>query len=272
MENPVVEIEKQFEQEVSKLHPYDASVWLGYTAKGRIVYRDISSLQAALSRQQIKNALISHTMGELYDVALSNEILKQALKEQAGFGGVMTLLPEGTGEIENLSNYIEKGIEAGMRAARLFPKSHRFSLTSPNIPSLLTTLENLGMPLFIPIGETHWEQMAAIAGHYPRLAILLEGVGHHEYLNNRTCLPWLVERPNLLVPTHNQLLCGGLELMVDQLGPHRIFFASNQPMDDPAAGLSLLVYNDLAPAIRRQIAHGNLKKLIAGVGRGGYFA
>ena len=153
MENPVLELEKEFDKQVRQLNPYDASVWLGYTATGRIAYRDIRSLRSALSQQQIGNALISHSMGELYDVALSNETLEKALVEQDGFFGVMTLLPEGTGEIKNLSIYIEKGIEAGMRAARLFPKSHRFSLSSPKIPPLLSL--NYNNPKHFLIMLTH---------------------------------------------------------------------------------------------------------------------
>ena len=60
--------------------------------------------------------------------------------------------------------------------------------------------------------------------------------------------------------------------MVERLGVHRVFFASNQPIDDPFAALSVLVYSRLSIEKRRTIAHGNLERLIAAVGNGGYLS
>jgi len=60
--------------------------------------------------------------------------------------------------------------------------------------------------------------------------------------------------------------------MVERLGVHRVVFSTNQPIDDPAAGLSLLAFSELPLETRRRIAHGNLETLLAAVGNGGYFA
>jgi len=155
---------------------------------------------------------------------------------------------------------------------RLFPKLHRYTLRLPTVPAMLKALEERGLPLLIQIGQTGWDEIGALARTCPKLAVIVDGVGHHEYLNMRTCLPWLTSAPNLLVTTHALFLCGELELMVERLGAERVLFASNQPMDDPAAGLSLLACSGLPAEAKRRVAGGNARRLMECVGRGGYFA
>jgi predicted TIM-barrel fold metal-dependent hydrolase len=272
MENPVAEFEPEYDRRVAGLEPFDAGAWIGYPDRARRAYPDAASLLRGLRDRGIGRALVSHTMAMLHDPITGNEAMIRTLDELPGFSGVMTLIPGGTGEIDDMESYVSGCTEAGLRAARVFPKLHRFSLRVPTVPPLLALLEQHGIPLFIQIGQTSWDEIGPVAQRHPRLAILVEGVGHHEYLNIRSCLPWLEAAPNILVPTHNQFLCGGLELMVERLGVHRMIFSSNQPMDDPAAGLSLLALSDLPLATKRRIAHGNLETLLDAVGNGGYFA
>ncbi|MCA9428656.1 MAG: amidohydrolase family protein, partial [Candidatus Omnitrophica bacterium] len=217
-------------------------------------------------------AMISHTMGVLHSPCQANEALANALQSLEGCFGVFTLLPEGARDPKGGATEFENWIDSGMRAARLAPKDHRYTLSIPTVPQLLEGLQSMGLPLFIAIGQTSWAEISRIAHSYPSLAILVEGVGHHEYLNIRGCLPWLHETPNLLVPTHNQFLSGGLELMVEEIGEERVFFASNFPVDDPSAGLSLLTLSRISDKAKEKIAHGNLDNLISRVGKGGYFA
>lgn len=272
MENGITDLEQWFDAAVQEMQPFDASVWLGYPASGRCAYTTPAQLNTALGRQAIQGALVSHTMSVFHDAGEGNCALGEALKELPDCYGIMTLLPEGTGEFMDLTHSVEDYLATRMRAARLFPKDQRYSLRVPGIPKLLDMLQSLGIPVFIPIGQTSWDEIANLAKNYPRLAVLVEGVGHHEFLNVRGCLPWLEAVPNLLVTTHNQFLCGGLELMVERLGAERVFFSSNQPVDDPSAGLSLLACAQISDRDRHQIAHGNIHQLIDQVGKGGYFA
>lgn len=272
MENHITELEQWFDAAVHEMQPFDASVWLGYPANGKRAYLTPQELSGALNGQGICGALVSHTMSVFHDAQEGNRELANSLMDLPGCFGIMTLLPEGTGEFEDLAKSVEAYLASRMRAARLFPRDHRYSLRVPGIPKLLDLLQSLGIPLFIPIGQTSWDEIGNLARTYPRLAVLVEGVGHHEFLNVRGCLPWLESVPNLLVTTHNQYLCGGLELMVERLGAERILFSSNQPVDDPSAGLSLLACGRISQEDRNQIAHGNARRLIDRTGKGGYFA
>lgn len=272
MHNPVIELEQQYEQRVRQLQPYDAGFWLGYPAFAYRIYETAKDAQEALRTYSLSHALLSHTMAELHHPLKGNETLRRILEQLPGFAGVMTLLPEDTGEIKDLAVYVTDMVKSGMRAARIFPKSHRYTLRLPTIPRLLALLEQRGIPLFLPIGQSSWDEIGSLARAHPRLALIVEGTGHHEFLNIRSCLPWLKVQQNILVTTLNQFLVGGLELMVNELGAHRILFSSNQPIDDPAAGLFLLAFSDLSLEIKKKIAHENLRRLLDQVDKGGYFA
>ena len=100
MENVLLEMEQNFDQRVSQLEPCDAGVWLGRPFYSRVFYPDAVSLKQALSEQGIKQALVASTMSQHVDSKLGNEELLLALKDLPKFYGIMTLLPDGTGEYE----------------------------------------------------------------------------------------------------------------------------------------------------------------------------
>ena len=127
MENLVLELEKEFDQKIAELEPYDATLWLGYPASAHVAYPDSATVLAALAEHGIKGALISHKMGELLCPIQGNRVLTEMLGEFPGCYGVMSLLPEGTGEIADIAAYVREYRDAGMRVARIFPKSHQQS-------------------------------------------------------------------------------------------------------------------------------------------------
>jgi len=145
------------------------------------------------------------------------------------------------------------------------PQSHRYSLDTPGVDGLLEALAAVRVPLFIPIGQTSWNEIGPLALAHSGLTILVESAGHHEYLNMRAALPWLERAANILVPTNRQFLAGGLDLLVERLGADRVVFASGQPVEDPWASLAPLVMNRLSGAVRRRIAHENLERILPAV-------
>lgn len=261
----LADVEREYEEEAAALAPYDACMWLGRPFSGRIAYDTPTALRDALTAGPIKKALISCTASELYDPDTGNDELADALAELPGLYGVMTLLPHDWGDVDSLDVKVSINVNRGLRAVRLYPKSHRYSLRIPSMKPLLSLLESLSLPLFIHIGQTSWDEIGPLAQAYPKLPILVESAGHHEYLNMRHALPWLEASPNLLVPTNRQFLCGGLELLVERLGADRILFSSCAPTLDPNAALGPLVFSRLPRDVRQRIAHENLERLLAGV-------
>jgi predicted TIM-barrel fold metal-dependent hydrolase len=268
----VGEAERDFDARVARLEPYDLCAWIGRYPGGWVAYEDADDLLAALRRSQIRGALVTHKACELHDARQGNDMLGAMLPSLPGCHAAIAVLPPGSGEFDDLPGYLDRAMERGFRAVRVFPKLHRYTLRLPTVPAMLKALEERGLPLIIQIGQTGWDEIGSLARTCPKLAVVVDGVGHHEFLNIRTCLPWLTSTPNLLVTTHALFLCGELELLVDRMGAERVLFASNQPMDDPAAGLSLLTCGAIADEAKRRIAGGNARRLLDRVGKGGYFA
>ncbi len=251
--------------EAAALEPYDALVWAGYPACAFQVWPDAAAVGRGLEASPIRRALISHTVGGMHDATAGNQALAALLEALPGGYGVMTLVPETAHDEPVVERRIAVALRRGMRAARILPKSHRYTLKTPGVDRLLEALEARRVPLFIPIGQTDWNEIGTLALAHAGLAILVESAGHHEYLNMRAALPWLEKAANLLVPTNRQFLAGGLELLVERLGPERVLFASGQPIEDPWSTLALLVKSRLPEAARRLIAHGNLERLLEAV-------
>ncbi len=257
------EMEADFGRRAAELAPYDALAWVGYPARSHVSWPDAIAAADALEAGPIHRALLSHTAGMLHDPIAGNRMLAEVLQALPGCHGVMSLLPGTLQPDWDIRAHIDVCFRAGMRAARLLPKLHRYTLKTPGMQELFEALAVRRIPLFLPIGQTSWDELGAIALAYPKLNILAESAGHHEYLNMRAALPWLEKVSNVFVPTNRQFLAGGIELLVERLGAHRVLFASGQPIEDPWASLGPLVMNRLSDAACLQIAHENLERLLA---------
>jgi len=251
--------------EASALAPYDALCWVGYPPRAFRAWPDGDAVRRGLAESPIRRALLSHTVGGLHDPEAGNRALAAVLADLPGFAGVMTLTPETQYGDADVDRRIAACLKAGMRAARLLPRSHRYTLKTPGVDALLDALARRGVAVFLPIGQTSWNEVGALAAAHPGLTMLVESAGHHEYLNMRAALPWLESAANIHVPTNRQFLAGGLELLVSRLGPERVVFASGQPVEDPWASLALLVRNRFSDDVRRLIAHGNLERMLDAV-------
>lgn len=251
--------------EAEALDPYDALCWAGYPPRAFRAWPDVAAVRAGLQNPPIRRALLSHTVGGSHDPEAGNRLLADMLRALPGVHGVATLVPETRYGERDVARRVVDLVRAGMRAVRLLPKSHRYALATPGVGEMLEALAARRIPLFLPIGQTSWNEAGALARMHPDLRVVVESAGHHEYLNMRAALPWLEREPNILVPTNRQFLAGGLELLTEQIGPERVLFASGQPIEDPWASLAILVKNRLPDDAKRRIAHGNLQDLLNGV-------
>lgn len=265
-------MERGFDDAAAALQPFDAGTWLGLPHHGFRGFETAAELRAALEAGPVRRAVVSHTCGWLLDATQGNDALARALPELPGCVGAMTVLPEGAEIFGSLEPYVRAQLARGLRLARIFPKAHRYSLGIPTAAAMLGLLEQLGIPVMIQIGQTSMGELTAIATRHPRLALIIDSTGHHEFLNMRGVLGHLERTRNLLVSTRGQFLSGGLELLAERIGTDRILLDTNQPIDQAEASLSLLIYSYLDAADQARIAHGNLERLLAGVENGGIFA
>lgn len=258
-------LEKEFDEAARALTPLDAGVWLGLPHSAFIGFETADELAKQLAASAVTRAVISHTAGWLLDATLGNDCMTEALAILPRCVGAMTLLPEGAEHFGKLEPYLVQQLGRGLRVARIFPKAHRYTLRVPAAAEMFRILELYRVPLMIQIGQSNIDELAGIARNHPRLNIIIDSTGHHEFLNMRGVLGQLEATPNLLVTTRGQFMCGGIELLHNRLGAERIVFASNFPIDQLEAGLSLLINSFLPDEDKHKIAHQNMERLLDGI-------
>ena len=156
-------------------------------------------------------------------------------------------------------------VKKGVRAARIFPESHNFSLDRWSCDHLFEVLENRRIPLFVWYREIDWNVLYEICMKYPRLPLILEQCDQESYYNVRYIFPLLEQCGNLFISVHNSLLYLEIDEIVKRFGAERLIFSTYLTVDDPHASLMVITNGDFSGREKEMIAHGNLEKLLDGV-------
>jgi hypothetical protein len=222
----------------------------------------VSTLLEEMDRVGIARALVWHALGKEYDPPVGNELL---LKELQGYPRLVpcwTLLPHYTGEMPPPRLLIPAMRESGVRAVRLWPVLHRFSLEAWNCGELLEGLAQARIPVFLEMDQTNFDQVARLLAAYPSLPLVLTRVtyrfGRHLYA--------LWERfDNLYVEIS---YFQGNDAIVDvtrRFGAGRLLFGTGLPHYAAGGPMAMVMLTELAPQEKQAIASKNLEGLLAQV-------
>ena len=219
-------------------------------------------LVAEMAHARIARALVHHGLARDYDAAAGNEAL---LREVTGLPDLIpcaTLLPHHTGEFAHPRDLLPSLIGAGVRAVRLYPKSHRFSLEAWCAGSLLAGLEAHHLPLSIDFEETSWSEIHALCTDYPALPVVVTRVN---YRQERYLYALWERHATLHVESSLLQQHRGIEQIVDRFGPERLLFGTGLPYYAAGAPILMVVRADIGDAARQAIASGNLRRLLEAV-------
>lgn len=243
----------------------DVNLWLGRPRSPEFASGfDLSTLQGRLARYGIQGGVVSHLMTISYSPALGNEQLLNAL-EGTGLWAGITLVPEVFEDEQAGCRYLDNVITKGARLARLFPKTHNFSLRSWCASALLRALADRRLPLAIWHTETSWEEIRALCEAYSELPVIVEGTPQKILYYNRIFYPLLAQCANLRLELHNLVNYLGLEDIVARFGAQRLLFGSFMPIYDPNATLMQVTHARISEEDKALIARQNLEELVAGV-------
>ena len=229
---------------------------------------DPDGLRAELAWAGVGGALVHHGLGRDYDPAAGNEALLRELAEasgtvQAGAAGTLvpcvTLLPADTAELPPPEEHLPALIRRGVRGARLYPKSHNFSLAEWCAGGLLTAMEQHRLPLSIDLVETTWQDLHGVCAAHPDLPVIVTRVN---YRHERVLYPLFRHHPRLHVEISYFQGHRGIEEVVDRFGQERLLFGSGLPFYTPGTPVVMVVRADVGDAARRAIAGGNLRRLM----------
>jgi predicted TIM-barrel fold metal-dependent hydrolase len=217
-----------------------------------------------MQRYDIQGGVVSHFGSVNGGPALGNPLALEAISGTGLWAGIV-MVPEMFYQETQGRADLSRAIAGGARLARLYPRSHHFSLRPWCSGGLLQALADSHMPLMIPHTEVSWEDVRAVCETYPGLTLILEAVDQKILYHNRQFYPLLAHYPNLRLELHNFVAYQALEDVVGRFGARHLIFGSYMPIADPNAALMQVTHARISDEDKALIARQNLLELIKGV-------
>ena len=222
---------------------------------------DEAGLLAELDAAGIGGALVHHGTARDYDPAAGNDLLL-AERTSPRLVPCATLLPPATAELPPPDVALPALLAAGVRAVRLYPRSHNFSLAAWCSGPLLDVLERRRVPLSVDLAETDWEGIHRLCEGYPGLPVIVTRVN---YRQERFLYPLWERHENLHVEISFFQGHRGLEEAVERFGSRRLLFGTGLPFFDAGGPVVTVARCEVDEAARRDIAGENLRRLLQNV-------
>ena len=180
---------------------------------------------------------------------------------------------------EKLEDQVTRMLEAGVRAARLFPDeggdAGALSFKIYAIEKLLERMDQHRVPLLVPDEYLHgeptahsqrpragYEDIDAICSRFPNLPVVILQPPY----NSQSELIALAQRHKsfyFTIPAYG--LFHQLENTAALIGPSRLLFGSNMPALDGSLGIGAVLYAAMNERDKALIAGGNLRHLLDSV-------
>ncbi|HWB84668.1 MAG TPA: hypothetical protein VG675_11055 [Bryobacteraceae bacterium] len=239
-------------KEAADWNLFDVNVRVGPSGIHGELALDTAGLIEEMDRFYIRAAVASHWTGEEYDAAAGNNALERDLHPR--LTPAWAALPD-QGSIASL----EARKPAVVRLTPSTPQ-HNFAPTAWCAGPLFEYLEANAVLTLIARNDIEWSALAALAGNFPCLPLVLLDTG---YRADRHLFPLLQRFPMLHFDSATYLAHRQLEAYVEECGPDRLLFGSRLPLYTPASALGVLASARISDDRRCAIAGGNLRRLLA---------
>ena len=261
---------------MNQLNYFDSFVTVGKPRIGqRAGIYTIAEIEAELRYFHITEALILHRFSfEDHPTGGNEEVLK-ITSGKKNLHPVWVLLPEQTREMPSVESrtarpfdgpppeqLVSRMLARGVKAARVYPKTHHWSLAEWSAGGLLRALEAHRIPLSIHLDETDWKEIQDLAERHPGLPIIITGA---LYRTARLIYPLFKRHPNLYLEIAGYQIHRGLEGATEAVGARQFLFGSRLPEFTPAAAIMMINYARISDEDRRLIAGDNLRRILSEV-------
>ncbi|GAH52958.1 unnamed protein product, partial [marine sediment metagenome] len=241
MKSKVKDLDEEFKENIKSFNFFDSNCWIGKPNNpGPFYLSKVDEIKEYMKYCGIEKALVSHTLARFFHPKVGNELLLREIEGHKGLIGCFILLPPSTRELGPINNYIEDMLKRGVKAVRLFPNSHNYSLKEYSCGDLFAKLEERRIPVFIWSRETDWNTLYELCTNHPKLPVVLEQCDEEAYWNLRYQFPLFEKCENMFVETNKGHLYLGIDEIVSRFGADRIIFGTHMPVDDPHASMMLI--------------------------------
>jgi len=222
-------------------------------------FHSVDGLERELGRCGIARALVFHALGKELDPATGNAALMREIAGRDRLAPCWVVMPHHTGEMPPPDELCQQMAEHGVRAVRMFPQMHSFTLAEWCAGELLAALEQRRVPVFLDHDQTNWEEVNAACAAHPGLPIVLL---RPNYRVHRFLYPLLARHANLHVEIGIFVAHDAIADCAQRHGAERMLFGSALPHYTPGGPMANIMYSHISDADKALIAGGNLRRLL----------
>lgn len=228
-------------------HPGEAETYL------------LQDLLTEMDYTGIGDALVYHSLAKEYVPMLGNRKLMDEISGNDRLHPCWVLMPSNTGEMPPPEALVGEMQELGVKAARLFPSQHSYSLSDWCSGELLKELEKHSIVVIMEIDQIGWDGLHGLCSRYPELPLIITNLS---YRINRYLYPLMEKFENLYVETSGYHMHKGIESLCQRFGAERLIFGTRMPYFIPGPGVSMINYSLVNDEQKEKIAGGNLRRLL----------
>jgi len=221
-------------------------------------FTDVDGLLAEMEFIGISQALVMHSWASHWSPRLGNAKLDELIGDRDNLYPCYVALPSATGELAPPAEFAAE-VRARRGAVRLFPAEHQWDFTPWCAGELLDALAARSVPALIDMGQTNWNQIAAVLEQYRELPLIILGTS---YRINRHIYPLFKKYENLYLEVNTHVMTWSLEDISERFGAERLIFGTGLPETEAGGALAQVRYNKLSDADKARIAGGNLRSLL----------
>ena len=239
---------------------FDCNCQIGrYGVKHPEAFTTADELVREMEHCGIGEALVYHSMAKEYAPSVGNEML---LAEIAGkpLHPCWIVMPHHTGEMPPPGELLTQMKAKGVRALRAFPAAQNFRLSDWCAGDLLGMIEAYGIPFFLDMDQTNWEDVAGILKSHPRLNLILLRTS---YRIDRYVYPLFEKYEGLRIEAATYQIASGIEEICRRFGAGRLLFGSGLPFTEAGPSIAQITYAEISDEEKRAIAGGNLRGLLS---------
>jgi hypothetical protein len=244
------------------MYLFDVNCAVGPWPTDRPLYETVDGLLTEMRRLGIARALVSHNLARSFDPPQGNQFLMDELAGHEELQPCWTLLPPSCGEMGTVDELLADMAVAGVRAVRLYPREHTYSLDDWQCGELLAALSHRHYVVLLALAESNFTEIERLCRTHPGLSLVVTGTGYRQL---RPLFALLSRCPNLYCDLSNFSTYLGVEEVLDRYGSDRLLFGTGLPAADPGGPIARVFYTDAPEPDITAMAHGNAERLLARV-------
>ncbi len=229
------------------------------------------ALLQAMDQYGIAEALVFHSQSCENHPIHGNQRVLELTEGNPRLHPAWSLLPPKSRDIPDVPGTLAEGLRRGVRAVFVFPRHYFMTIEEFTRGGAFAGCEEWGVPVIVdpcasPFGgmdEADWRGLRFLLEAHPRLPVI-----HTEFrlrTTQRTACHLLEDHPNLYLDVACCWNYRSVEFFAREFGVERLVAGTGMPFRDPGQTVAMVTLAELPEEARRQVAGGNLRRLLAKV-------